>query len=225
MFVHEEKGGHHNECTYQPPTHPPRWTVPYSINPMRSEKSCGWKVLLGTLLMCRRMASEISLISEWLGALLGDKLTITIASALGASTRWDFSHFFSIVWNLDSHLNATCMGIDLSNFPKACRTRTTEWTSWTRHTSTHLHKERRQKQCGSDTKFDLARAGGEKVAMLMNVPVERECMMTFEEALWTRRLTEPVDCYTLAGIWWGLHSKLKRRNHHINVHSSDYSTI
>lgn len=49
-----------------PPTHPPRWTVPYKMKLMRSEKSCGWKVLLGALLICRRMAREISWISEGL---------------------------------------------------------------------------------------------------------------------------------------------------------------
>lgn len=40
-----------------------------------------------------------------------------------------------------THLSVTCSGTDLSNLPKACLTLTAEWTSWTRHTSTHLYRE------------------------------------------------------------------------------------
>lgn len=41
------------------------------------------------------------------------------------------------------HLSATCSGTDLSSFPKACLTLTVEWTSCTRHTSTHLRTHTR----------------------------------------------------------------------------------
>lgn len=43
--------------------YPPRCRTPYKMKLMRSLKSCGWKVLLGALLMWWRMAIEISLIS------------------------------------------------------------------------------------------------------------------------------------------------------------------
>jgi len=65
---------------------------------------------------------------------------------------------------------------------------------------------------GDRTSADQTRAAG-KVAALMNVPAGRqcrECVITSGEALWSRKTTEPGDCYMLEDKWWGLHSRLHR---------------
>lgn len=59
------------------------------------------------------------------------------------------------------------------------------------------------------------RAGG-RVAALMNIPAgrwhltSRGCVITSGEALWSRTMTQPEDCYMPADIWWVLHSRLHR---------------
>lgn len=47
-------------------SYPVLWEFPYKIKLITSEKSCGWNVLLGALLMWLLNAKEISWISVWL---------------------------------------------------------------------------------------------------------------------------------------------------------------
>lgn len=47
-------------------SYPILWEFPYKIKLITSEKSCGWNVLLGALLMWLLKAKEISWISVWL---------------------------------------------------------------------------------------------------------------------------------------------------------------
>lgn len=54
-------------------SYPVRWEFPYKMKLMTSEKSWGWNVLLGALLMWLLNAREISWISVWLLLLLTEK--------------------------------------------------------------------------------------------------------------------------------------------------------
>lgn len=48
-----------------------------------------------------------------------------------------------LIWT--TYLNTTSKGIDFRSFPKVCLTRAPLCTSWTRHTSTHLHHQKGKK--------------------------------------------------------------------------------
>lgn len=50
------------------------------------------------------------------------------------------SSILKLIWT--TYLNTTSKGIDFRSFPKACLTRAPLCTSWTRHTSTHLHHQK-----------------------------------------------------------------------------------
>ncbi len=207
---------------------------------MRSEKSCGWNVLLGTLLMCRRLAREISLISEWLRALLGDKPTITITSTTAGGKREGFiAPLWFLLCEFKTGEKESCKpqcnvhGNRSQQFPKGLP----DSDCWVDQlNSAHIHAPAQIKETESvlikqDVFLPLPPRAGGRAAALMNVPAGRQrlrsrgCVITSGGALWSRKMTQPVDCYMPADIRWGLHSRLHRGKPMLKVCSLGHQFI